>query len=90
MDEILSLIQQHRAPAAAFMSALSLTTAGFLGLWIFEGLRDGVTWMGSRWKPRRDETPLLFELAIAAQAIMLAAFAIFGTVMFVWSLLLAG
>ena len=89
MDELSLLIQENKVAAAAFMGALSLTMAGFLGLWIMEGLRDGVTWMGSRWKPSRDETPLLFDFAIAAQAVMLAAFAAFGLAMVVWAMILA-
>ena len=85
MSDLNQWIQQHRS------TTLVLITAAFSGLWLRQGLRDGVTWLGGRvpLKPSRLETPALYWLAIWSHAITTALLALLGITLLVWAAILA-
>jgi len=82
------LAERHKAISLALLGIVVLVAAAVGGIWLRQGLLDGVTWTGGSlgaWlKPSRPENPALYWLTIAGHAIMTAFLFLAGMALLAW------
>jgi hypothetical protein len=88
MDVLISTLQHHRVVSLELVGVLVLTTAAFSGVWLRQGLREGVTWLpgwvGTWLRSSRDDMPALYWFTIVGHAAMTAFLALAGIALLIW------